>query len=73
MNNQLNQNRLELLTIEKIGITHEINELGFCCLTTRDITKVKYYSTRIVILERRLSELERRESLYSALSTKYDW
>lgn len=73
MNNQLNQNRLELLNIEKNSITHEIDELGFCCLTTRDITLVKYYSARIVILERRLSDLERRESLYSPLSTKYDW
>ncbi len=73
MINQLNQNRLELLAMEKIGITHEINELGLCCLTSRDIAKVKRYSTRIAILERKLSDLERRESLSSALSTSYDF
>lgn len=73
MHHKPNQNRLDFLAIEKLRITHEINEIGVLCLLSRDIAKVKNYSNRIEILEQELSNLELLESLTSALSTIDDW
>ncbi|EGQ8109709.1 hypothetical protein MW344_000612 [Vibrio parahaemolyticus] len=72
MNKKHTLSKLELLVMEKIKVTHEINRLEIHCLTSRSVLEIQLNSNRIAILEKKLQELEIKASMYSTLSTEFD-